>query len=194
MTDLSKLMLEAQKGKEGSYSELLLQTSIIIDSFLLKKINSSEERDELINTILSSCHNNRHTYTSNISYHAWLFSIAKIHIKKYYKSISMIKIEHLNEKIEKMKAHIHQSLLHSLKENNISIEKTISKTELKNILNTRFKRNVRFPPFQITIIYLLSIQNDSLEDISKLLKVNITNIKIIALRILQNFEENIDEI
>ena len=184
MDDLSKLMLEAQKGKEGSYSELLLKTSMIMDSYLAKKIKSSDERDELINTILSSCHNNRHTYTPDISYHAWLFSIAKIHMKTYFKTIGKTQTDILNKKIEKLKFKIYPPPL---------IKTVKSTTELRNILATQFNKRINFPSLQIKILNLLIIQNESFEDISKKLKVNVINIKIITFRILQNFEEEIDE-
>jgi DNA-directed RNA polymerase specialized sigma24 family protein len=182
MIDLSKLMLESQKGREGSYSELLLHTSMILDTFLVKKIKSSDERDDLINTILSSCHNNRHTYTPNVSYHAWLFSIAKIHIKTYYKNIGKIQIDSLNKKIDEFKIQLYQSQ-RTIKPENLTI------IELKNLFTSQFNRGLNFPPFQMKILALLVIQNESLEEISKKLKVNITNIKIVIIRILQNIKE-----
>ena len=194
MVDLSKLMLESQKGIEGSYSELLLHTSMILDAFLIKKIKSSDERDDLINTILSSCHNNRHTYTPNISYHAWLFSIAKIHVKMYYKNIGKIQTEILTKKIDELKIQIYHSYIPTKLENNNSKIDNLSRLDLNNIFTNQFKKRINFPPFQIKIINLLIIQNESLEVISNKLKINITNIKIIIIRILQNIEEDIDEI
>lgn len=191
MNDLSKLMLEAQKGIEGSYSELLLQTSLIIDKYLSKKILSSDERDEMVNNILSTCHNNRHTYTSNVSYHAWLFSITKIYMKTYYKRISKIQNDKLIIKIDILKNKL--DIEKKIQKPNVELNINIFRDYLKNKLGISYKYKSKFPPFQEKILYLLLVQNHPLDEVSQKLRISQINLKIIVIRLLEKFEEGGDE-
>ena len=184
MTDLSKLMLEAQKGIEGSYSELLLQTSMILDSYLSKKIFSSDDRDEMVNNILSACHNNRHTYLSDISYHAWLFSIVKIYLKTYYRRIGKIQNEQIFVRIEVLKKNLDLPISKDEYSNSIQFFREHIKTKL----GFSYQYKSKFPPFQEKILFHLLIQNKPLDKISQDLRISQINLKIIVFRILEKLE------
>jgi DNA-directed RNA polymerase specialized sigma24 family protein len=85
--ELTTLMAESQNGKEDSYTKLLIQISLIIDHILSKKINSSDEKDEILQEILTSVHHLRHTYLPNYPFFPWMHGILTNVLSRYYKRI-----------------------------------------------------------------------------------------------------------
>jgi RNA polymerase sigma-70 factor (ECF subfamily) len=84
--NLEALMRLAIAGDKRAYAELLRATSSFLKPFLMKRINSGTEVDDLLQEILISIHKARHTYDGMRPYKPWAYAIAKYRLQDYLRS------------------------------------------------------------------------------------------------------------
>lgn len=86
--DFSTLMRQSLAGDKRAYASLLEATTRMLRPFLSKRLNRSNEVDDVIQEILISIHKARHTYDGQRPYKPWAFAIAKFrlqdHLRKHY--------------------------------------------------------------------------------------------------------------
>lgn len=98
---LEEKMHFAQQGDKKIYAELLNDITTLVRGYLFKKINTPEDVEDVLQEILISIHNARHTYQSSRPLKPWIFAITKFrltdHLRKIYrnKSREMVNIDEI---------------------------------------------------------------------------------------------------
>lgn len=86
--NLEALMKRSLAGDERAYARLLRETARLLRPFLVRRLNSGSEVDDLLQEILISIHKARHTYDGNRPYQPWAYAIAKFrlhdHLRAHY--------------------------------------------------------------------------------------------------------------
>lgn len=80
---LEERMNLAQKGDKVAYNSLLQEVSNIIRGYLVNKVGAVADVEDILQEVLLSVHNARHTYDSSRPFRPWLFSIAKFRLYDY---------------------------------------------------------------------------------------------------------------
>lgn len=170
---LETLMHLAQKGDKRAYSKLLSKCSLILKGYLIKRLSSIDEVDDVVQEVLVSMHKTRHTYEKSRPFKPWLFSIAKFrlydHLRKIYKK-SDNNATYLNE-IE-----INSDLA-------VTVEGD-SYEELYNAIDN-------LPPKQAKIIKLMKIEGYTAKEIGNKLDMSESAIKVNAHRAYKKLKETI---
>ena len=86
-TSLEELMHLSQQGDKEAYAKLLNEVSHILRGYLINKLSGSSDVDDILQEILISLHNARHTYDKSRPFKPWLFSIAKFRLYDYFRKI-----------------------------------------------------------------------------------------------------------
>lgn len=90
MTDrddnLESLMRQSLDGDQRAYADLLRETSRFLRPFLVKRLNFTNEVDDLVQEILISIHKARHTYDGNRPYKPWAYAIAKFRLQDHLRA------------------------------------------------------------------------------------------------------------
>lgn len=170
---LSKLMEMSQSGNKDSYRELLHKISIILSKYLSTRIVSYDDREDVLQEILISIHNARHTYIPSRPFYPWMYAIAKNTLIKYYKKIH-------KQSLYQMEAEI-SSLISPEKNDSNEIDST------KEIL----KLIEELPGKQKEIIQLLKIGGLSIKDVAAKLNLSEANVKVIAHRGYQTLRKRV---
>jgi RNA polymerase sigma-70 factor (ECF subfamily) len=169
----SKLMEMSQSGNKDSYRELLHKISIILSKYLSTRIVSYDDREDVLQEILISIHNSRHTYIPSKPFYPWMYAIAKNTLIKYYKKIH-------KQSLYQMEAEI-SSLISPEKNDSNEIDST------KEIL----KLIEELPGKQKEIIQLLKIGGLSIKDVAAKLNLSEANVKVIAHRGYQTLRKRV---
>lgn len=74
--ELAALMRAAQEGDAAAYSRLLVAVTPIIRRMAVRRWTGSEEADDLVQDVLLSLHQVRHTYDPGRPFLPWLMAIA----------------------------------------------------------------------------------------------------------------------
>ena len=79
-------MRQAVNGDKRSYAVLLQETARFLRPFLAKRLNFSNEVDDVLQEILISIHKARHTYDGNRPYKPWAYAIARFRLQDYLRA------------------------------------------------------------------------------------------------------------
>lgn len=161
---LSRLMEMSQSGNQDSYRLLLQKISIILSKYLFRKITSVDDREDVLQEILISIHNSRHTYLPSKPFYPWMYAIAKNTLVKYYKKIHRQSLFTIEAEIN--------SLVSPEKKDSNEINRT---KEILNLIE-------ELPRKQREIILLLKIGGLSIKEVSAKLNLSEANVKVIAHR------------
>lgn len=96
-TDLEALMRQALAGDKRAYADLLRETTRFLRPFLLKRLNSDSEVNDLLQEILLSIHKARHTYDGLRPYKPWAYAIAKFRMLDYLRTHYADQLRHAGE-------------------------------------------------------------------------------------------------
>lgn len=78
-------MAEAQKGNTVMYNQLLTEVSHYINSYLKYKLRSENAVPDILQEILISLHNARHTYNVELPFKPWLFKIVQSRLMDHFR-------------------------------------------------------------------------------------------------------------
>lgn len=84
--DYSALMRQALEGDAQAYATLLNETSRMLRPYLVNRLFSGNEVDDVLQEILISIHKARHTYDGTRPYKPWAYAIAKFRLQDHLRS------------------------------------------------------------------------------------------------------------
>ncbi|MDA0780989.1 MAG: sigma-70 family RNA polymerase sigma factor [Rickettsiales bacterium] len=171
LISLEELMHRSQQGDKQAYASLLGECNRILKGYLMKKISNSEDVEDIIQEILISLHNARHTYDKSRPFKPWLFSIAKFrlydHFRKIYKK-SENESDYLNE---------------------ISHEFDINVTESDDEYEELYGAIDELPEKQRKIIELMKVEGYTAKEVAKKLNMSESAVKTSAHRIYKTLKQ-----
>lgn len=85
---LEPLVKASLAGDERAYAQLLSATAAMLRPFLLRRLSSASDAEDVLQETLISIHKARHTYDGGRPYKPWVFAIARFrltdHLRKHY--------------------------------------------------------------------------------------------------------------
>lgn len=166
-TQFKQVMIKAQAGDSGAYSELLLGLVSFLKNYLKRRIFDKNEIEEVIQEILLALHKSLHTYDSEKSFMSWLMSIVEYKIIDYIRALQ----KHKSVNIESI-PNIFASM-NTDSDLKLDLEKAISG------LSSR----------EQNILTRLKVEGHSINEVAKQLKLSGANVKVIAHRAYLNLKK-----
>jgi len=81
-----QLMAQAQKGDSDAYRVLLTEVCEILKGFVRNRLPDNNSVDEVVQEILLSLHQARHSYNPSRPFKPWMFAIARYRLIDYLRS------------------------------------------------------------------------------------------------------------
>ena len=163
---LEILMQQAQSGDKEAYTDLLKQSSALVQKFLSRKLNNVDDIQDILQEILISIHKARHTYDSSRPFKPWLFAIAGFRLNDFFRK-------------SYRKAH-HDSLIHE----QVNQEKELSNVTETNQLAEEMKKALELlPEKQKTIVTMMKLEGYSAQDVADHLGMSVSAVKVAAHRV-----------
>ena len=160
-TVFKKLMIEAQKGNSTAYGELLKGLCLFLKNYLRKRIFDPTDIEEVVQEILMAVHKSMHTYDGQKPFMSWVLAITEYKIVDYIRELKKRTAPSDLEAIANFFAR-----LHSDSDLKMDIDKAMNK------LNTR----------EQTVLNLLKIEGQSVNQVAEQLNLTESNVKVIAHR------------
>lgn len=157
-------MQRSLSGDQQAYATLLHETSLMLRPFLAKRLNFTNEVDDLLQEILISIHKARHTYDGNRPYKPWMFAIAKFRLLDYLRA-------HYAD-------HLHHADEFSELEENLHIDVTESTFSYESISGEVEK----LPEKQAIILKLMHQEGYTAKEIADKIGMNESAVKVAAHR------------
>lgn len=163
---LDSLLLKSQQGDQLAFENFLIIVADLTLPFLRKKQIPEFDQHDILQNTLMAVHRSLPTYHPTHSVKAWLFAIIRYKVMDYFRQKYRINAEELTEELD-------LSLLsHSLEDDYIASERTeLLETALSKLTHT-----------QQTIIRLMKLEGLSIKEVSQILKISESNVKIQAFR------------
>ena len=79
-------MARAQQGDTAAYKNVLETITPILRSFVTKKLNRSEDVEDVVQEILVSIHKASHTYDTNRPFKTWMYTIASHRVSDFLRA------------------------------------------------------------------------------------------------------------
>ncbi len=86
IVDHAALMKQSLAGDQRAYAALLQETTRMLRPYLAKRLNFSNEVDDVLQEILLSIHKARHTYDGLRPYKPWVYAIARFRLHDYLRA------------------------------------------------------------------------------------------------------------
>ncbi len=173
---LKKLLIESLEGNRKSYELFLKEIQIIFRNFLKNKIIEEENIEDLVQEILISIHNGRHTYDSSLPVLNWIFSIAyRRYVDFLRKKKRINKYEFYTETFEQFQTNIYLD----------NEDRFIERDKINRILDKMSEKDRK-------IIQLLKFENYSIREISKMLGKSESAVKVAAHRAYKKLKNIIE--
>lgn len=116
MTDqavnLELLMRQSLEGDKQAYAELLRETARLLKPFLLHRLNSGSEADDVLQEILISIHKARHTYDGQRPYLPWVYAIARFRLRDHLRMHYADQLHHAVD-ISDLENNLHEDVTES---------------------------------------------------------------------------------
>jgi len=163
---LEILMQQAQMGDKRAYTNLLTQSSALVQKFLSKKLSNSDDIQDILQEILISIHKARHTYDASRPFKPWLFAIAGFRLNDFFRK-------------SYRKAH-HDSVI---------VEQTKQENELQNVTETNLlaeemkKALELLPEKQKAIVTMMKLEGYSAQEVADHLGMSVSAVKVAAHRV-----------
>ncbi len=163
--ELKSLLLKSLQGDSSSYEKFLKQLIPILRNYFSSRLYDSYSIDDLVQETLISIHKAKHTYDINLPVLNWVFSIA------YRRYIDFVRKD---SRIKKFEISTETFSLHKSNESNIE-QSFEFKNNIESVLNKMSERDKK-------IITLLKIENYSIKEAAKILKISESALKVAAHR------------
>lgn len=169
---LSQLMFESQQGNQLSYETLLSEACVFLQSYLNQKINSSDQRDDIIQEVLLAVHKARHTYDCSKSFFGWMLAIT------HYKVNDHLRIQYKQN---------YQELDEQMTDN--SLDKILENERRQQLINAL--DSLRPRPKEV--LSLLKLEGYKISEVAIKLNLSESNVKVIAHRAYQSLESKLKD-
>lgn len=168
MTDstdnFAALMKLALAGDQRAYTALLQETSRLLRPFLAKRLNFTNEVDDLLQEILISVHKARHTYDGNRPYKPWAFAIARFRLQDHFRAHYADQLHHAAD-LSEMEDYLHDDVT----ETAISYESISGEVE-------------KLPEKQATILRMMHQEGYTAREVAEKIGMNESAVKVAAHR------------
>ncbi len=160
---LGQLLVKGQEGDKVSYQMFLKECALELRPYLVSQLKGHEHVDDVLQEILISLHQARHTYLPERMVSPWLYAIAHNRVSDFYRRFRRIEKREspLGEEIEKY-------LAAEVEGNNID-EKVLEAL-----------KGLPFP--QGKIIEMLKLQEFSIKEIAEKMNMSEGAVKVSASR------------
>ncbi len=173
-SSLSSLMRQAQQGDKQAYSLLFTKVTPMLRSFILQKISSPDDMEDIVQEILISLHKAGHTYDANRPFEVWMYTIARYRLNdylcSYYKNVS------LKEKIQDEHEHFNE---------NIDVTPEV---EIDESINELIEA---LPEKQRTIVTMMKVEGYTAKETAEMVNMTETAVKVAAHRVYKKLAEQI---
>ena len=167
-------MIQAQNGDHGVYKQLLSSISTEIGNFIRRKVSNPDDREDILQDILISIHNARHTYTPGRPFKPWLYAVANHKIIDYYRSRARRSNREQTDEGEHF----------------IFIDETENALETKEYIEDLLSN---LTPKQQKILRLLKLERLSVKETASILGMSVSAVKVNAHRaykVLRKINQN----
>lgn len=158
------IMRQAQAGDQSAYASLLKEVSLILKGYLTKRVNSRDDVEDIIQEILLSIHNARHTYDTSRPFLPWMFAIAQFRLvdflRRHYRQGEREMVD-----FESIEDHLADD-----------VTEEGDATELAN------KALALLPPRQRHILHLLHVEGYTAKETGEKLGMSTSAVKVAAHR------------
>ena len=170
------LAIQAQEGDEACYRELLLNIADILRPFINKHTFNKDNTEDILQDVLVGIHRALHTYNPKYSFITWSYAICR------YKMIDYIR------KYQKITDH---------EINNDEYIETFCADETNNI-DEGFDEYLQtaldaLPERQRQVVLMLKVNEYSVKEVSKELKISVANVKTTAHRAYKSLREKLQK-
>ena len=172
--DYSALMRQALDGDAQAYATLLNETSRLLRPYLVKRLFSGNEVDDVLQEILISIHKARHTYDGTRPYKPWAYAIAKFrlhdHLRSHY-SDNLHDAEDIDE--------LENSLPENVTKNEFSYESISGEVE-------------KLPEKQATILRMMHQEGYTAKEVAEKIGMKESAVKVAAHRAYKVLREKLE--
>ncbi len=162
--NLAELMKLALAGNQTAYATLLQETSRLLRPFLAKRLNFTNEVDDLLQEILISVHKARHTYDGNRPYKPWVYAIARFRLQDHLRAHYADQLHHADD-LSELEEHLHENVTESA----ISYESIRGEVE-------------KLPEKQALILQLMHQEGYTAKEVGAKIGMNESAVKVAAHR------------
>lgn len=82
---LANLLAAAQRGDRDTYTSFLTETAVLLRTYLARRIDNSDAVEDVLQEVLITIHQARHTYQPGRPVGPWLFAIADHRISDHFR-------------------------------------------------------------------------------------------------------------
>jgi RNA polymerase sigma-70 factor (ECF subfamily) len=162
--NLEALMRQSLAGDQRAYAALLQETSRLLRPFLAKRLNFTNEVDDVLQEILISIHKARHTYDGNRPYKPWVYAIAKFRLQDYLRAHYSDQLRHADD-LSEMEEYLHEDVTKPA----ISYESISGEVQ-------------KLPNKQATILRLMHQEGYTAKEVAEQIGMNESAVKVSAHR------------
>jgi RNA polymerase sigma-70 factor, ECF subfamily len=167
-------MRRAQEGDKLAYAALLKDVASMLRRSFAAKLSAKHDVEDLVQDILLSMHQARHTYDTERPFKPWLYSIASHRFKDYLR-----KIYRLKDREVAMDSDHSDFLTFSVTEDEGSSE------SIEDIL-------VGIPERQRQIVTLMKVEGYSAKEVAKKLGMKESAVKVSAHRTYRKIQKRME--
>ena len=173
---LEDLMHRAQQGDKKAYAALFHAILPLLKAFVSRRLNGTEDVDDVVQDILLSIHRASHTYDTDRSFKIWMFTIAR---------------HRLND---------HLRRLYSKERNlEISLEDVTDEISASDVTESRDRHEYlnkildSLPEKQKKIVTMMKIEGYTAEDTARAMNMSVSAVKVAAHRAYKSLELKAEE-
>lgn len=170
----SEMMTRAQSGDAAMYNRLLTEVSQYLLSYLNHKLRSANDAQDILQEILISVHNARHTYDSKYPFKPWLFTITQSRLIDFWRKNS--------RRVEKDALFDSDAALLLMAEAEVT---TLEVSDLNKAIE-------KLPEQQQLILKGIKIDGKSIKDLSIELSMSESAVKVAAHRAYKSVAETLE--
>jgi RNA polymerase sigma-70 factor (ECF subfamily) len=172
--NFAALMKQALAGDQRAYGDLLQETSRLLRPFLAKRLNFTNEVDDLLQEILISIHKARHTYDGNRPYKPWVFAIARFRMQDHFRAHSADQLHHAAD-LDDMQDFLHENVT----ETAFSYESISGEVE-------------KLPEKQAIILRMMHQEGYTAKEVAEKIGMNESAVKVAAHRAYKILREKLE--
>lgn len=158
--ELAALLAKAQKGDTDAYERFLLEASVVLRRFLMRRMKNVEMAEDVLQDTLLSIHRARHTYLPGRPVGPWLYAICGHRMMDFYR---------WHRRVESVETELIDN-----------IERPTH--ELKNRARSVLEALAGLPAKQRRVINLLKVHGLSVKEVAGATGMSESSVKVTAFR------------
>jgi RNA polymerase sigma-70 factor (ECF subfamily) len=172
--NLEALMRQSLDGDQRAYAALLQETSRLLRPFLSKRLNFTNEVDDVLQEILISIHKARHTYDGKRPYKPWMYAIAKFRLQDHLRAHYADQLHHADD-LDEMEEFLRSDVTEMV----ISYESISGEVE-------------KLPEKQATILRLMHREGYTAKEVAEKIGMKESAVKVAAHRAYKVLREKLE--